>query len=92
MRKGEPDLRVYGLGGRTLFIEMKKWTGRLRPEQQVRHAELRELGFKVIVIRTETCDEAQAEACRAVLDWMGMLDAEVTDWTKPPPPHGDKGG
>jgi hypothetical protein len=55
---GEPDIRLYLPGGRTVFIELKKWTGAVSKEQKARHAELRALGFDVHIVKAKTPADA----------------------------------
>lgn len=50
-RRGWPDLTCVAGGGRAVFIEVKSSTGRVRPEQDAVHAELRKQGAIVIVAR-----------------------------------------
>lgn len=50
MRSGEPDLRLYASGGRTLFIEVKTSKGRKSAAQDERHTRLGQLGFQVLVV------------------------------------------
>ncbi|MFG6500171.1 VRR-NUC domain-containing protein [Sulfitobacter sp. 1A15106] len=50
---GETDLRVYIGGGVLLSIELKTEVGRVSQEQKDRHARLRELGFKVSIVRSD---------------------------------------
>lgn len=68
--RGEPDLRVYGPGGRILLIEMKTATGALSSHQKARHARFRELGHVVLVLRAESGPEAAQRAREAVRDWL----------------------
>lgn len=48
---GYPD-DVFLHAGRCVFIEFKSSTGRLRPLQDVRIAELQRLGYPTAVVRT----------------------------------------
>jgi hypothetical protein len=58
MAAGEPDLRIYLPGGRTLFVELKRKSGRLSDAQEWRHEELRRLGFQVETVYAATPREA----------------------------------
>ena len=49
---GFPDRGVFLPGGRLIFVETKKATGRLAPIQKTIHRTLRYLGFQVEVIWT----------------------------------------
>lgn len=70
---GEPDLRIYGPAGRTLFIEMKTAVGSVSPDQHKRHAELRRLGHEVVVLRASTGDEAARLINETVERWLGEI-------------------
>lgn len=70
MTPGEPDLRVYGSGGRLLLIENKTLKGRLSPEQRDRHAALAALGHVVVVIRAATEADAADQAEAIVRGWL----------------------
>jgi G:T-mismatch repair DNA endonuclease (very short patch repair protein) len=50
---GEPDRICLFPGGRVFFVEIKAPGKKARPLQEKRHEELRELGFKVLVVDTE---------------------------------------
>ncbi|MDF2809520.1 MAG: hypothetical protein K0S56_551 [Microvirga sp.] len=58
MNAGEPDLRVYITGPRLLLIEYKTKQGEISVDQKQAHAELKALGFEVIVIQAATPEEA----------------------------------
>lgn len=58
MNAGEPDLRIYIKGPRLLMIEYKTTKGELSVDQKDAHAELKGLGFEVIVIQAATHEEA----------------------------------
>lgn len=60
MKAGEPDLRFYFDGGRTLLIELKAGGGSLNPAQKQRHARLRDLGFDVRTVKATSEAEAVA--------------------------------
>ena len=68
--RGEPDLRVYGPGGRTLFVELKAAGGALSADQHTRHAELRALGHTVNLLRATTGDEAARLVSEMVGAWL----------------------
>ena len=72
MTAGEPDLRFYLPGGRTLLIELKAGAAVSRVQKD-RHALIRGLGFVVHVVRAKTPAEAVA-AVRAILAGEGVLD------------------
>lgn len=61
MQAGEPDLRFYFDGGRTLLIELKADGGSLNAAQKTRHARLRALGFDVRVVKAKTEEDAVAQ-------------------------------
>jgi len=53
-RRGWPDRLVLLPGGRLILVETKRPRGgRLAPHQRLIHAELRALGFRVEVVKTE---------------------------------------
>jgi len=68
MVAGEPDLRLYLPGGRTVFVEVKNAKGSLSPAQMVRHAELRARNFPVHVLKAKTPADGVAQI-------MGIVDA-----------------
>lgn len=59
MNPGEPDLRVYMPGGRLLLIEFKAKGGSVSEDQKKAHAELRGLGFEVVIVQPRTEQEAE---------------------------------
>lgn len=71
MIAGEPDLRLYVSGRdgpKLVFIENKNGGNGLSKEQKQRHADLRYLGFRVYVIKTD--DEVlAADLAESVLDF-----------------------
>lgn len=67
---GEPDVRVYGPGGRVLFVEWKTRGGDVSAVQLARHRALRALGHTVIVARAATGEEAADVMARLVRDWL----------------------
>ena len=62
LEPGEPDLKIYMIGARILFIENKAENGKLSKVQELRHAALRKLGHRVEVIKATTCEEAASIA------------------------------
>lgn len=72
MTAGEPDLRVYGLGGRLLLIENKVGAARPTQVQRDRHAALRRLGHDVRVVNATTEDEAADKAEAVVREWLAQ--------------------
>lgn len=46
---GWPDLQAHK-DGRTIFIECKSETGKVRPLQTFRHEQLKNAGFEVFII------------------------------------------
>lgn len=51
--RGEPDQIVLMSGERIWFVELKAPGKEARPQQKKRHRELRDLGFKVLVLDTK---------------------------------------
>lgn len=70
MTPGEPDLRIYLIGGRLASIENKVGKGRLSPAQRDRHAALAKLGHIVEVISATTQKDAADQAVALVLGWL----------------------
>ena len=58
MKKGTPDIRLYGASGRIMFIEVKTKRGRKSEAQDTRHDRLAALGHTVLVVAPD--DEAHA--------------------------------
>lgn len=58
MTAGEPDLRLYCEGGRLLSVENKAKRTPVSKEQKARHKALEDLGFTVVVLRSESEQEA----------------------------------
>jgi hypothetical protein len=58
LESGEPDLRIYIIGGKLLSVENKAEKTPVSKAQKDRHALLHSLGFQVEIIRTTTCDMA----------------------------------
>ena len=67
---GEPDLRLYGHGGRLLLIEMKGPRTPVSREQKARHELLRGLGFRVEIVRGKTVEQGAADVVALVLEWL----------------------
>ena len=70
---GEPDLRVYLLGGRLCMIEFKAGKGRESTEQVDRIALLDSLGFTVVVVKAATADEGATRAVQLVRGWLDQI-------------------
>ena len=70
LEKGEPDLRVYLPGGRTCLIEYKGEKGRVSPEQKIRHATMKSLGFTVEVVKAASEPEAASRTVELVSGWL----------------------
>ena len=71
MEAGEPDLRIYGAGGRLLLIENKVGRAPLTASQKDRHPKLAALGHPVTVLRAAEPAEAAAQAVSLVRGWLG---------------------
>lgn len=67
---GDPDLRIYGMGGRLWLIEFKAAKGRLSPAQVDRHALLKRLGFDVVTLQATTEEEAAEATVELVRAWL----------------------
>ena len=52
MLRGYPDLVIHRPGGETLLVEMKSPSGSVPAHQRAVHAQLRDLGFDVRVVKT----------------------------------------
>jgi len=70
MTPGEPDLRIYGIGGRLLLIENKVGKSPLTKIQKQRHPLLAKIGHPVTVIRAVAEEDAAAQAVALVLGWL----------------------
>ena len=68
---GMPDRIVLMQGGRMAFVEVKAPGKKPRPQQKVRHAELRRLGFPVFLL---DCPEQVPEILRELE--VNQLDSE----------------
>lgn len=59
MRAGEPDIRLYFRGGKTVFVENKVGkVGRLSDDQDKRHDDLTRLDFPVYTLFADSKSEA----------------------------------
>ena len=74
MAAGEPDMRVYGAGGRLLLIENKVGRAPLTESQKVRHPLLAAVGHPVTIVRATTPDEAASKAVSLVRGWLADND------------------
>ena len=70
MMAGEPDLRLYFNDGRVLLIENKTKMGKLTNMQIKRHKELASIGHNVVVIRSETPQDAVKQMWDAINQFM----------------------
>lgn len=67
---GEPDLRVYMIGGVLGLIEYKV-NARVSNEQKARHALLRRLGFTHIeIIKAATIEDAAKQSVDLINKWL----------------------
>lgn len=76
MTAGEPDVRIYGSGGRLLLIENKVGNGKLSPAQASRHTALAKLGHHVVVLRATTAEAAAQQAVDLVRGWLASHSSE----------------
>lgn len=67
MKAGEPDLRLYFEGGRTVFVELKSGNGPLNKAQRERIPMLRGLGFTVHVVKA-ACEAEAVAAVREIVE------------------------
>lgn len=74
MVAGEPDMRIYGEGGRLLLIENKVGRAPLTDSQKVRHPALASLGHVVTVVRATTPEDAAEQAVALVRGWLAAND------------------
>lgn len=82
IKSGEEDLRFYGLGARTMLIEMKGPDTPVSAEQKKRHALHRHLGFRVEIVRGKTIEQGAADVVALVHDWLASF-VPANDNTKP---------
>jgi len=66
LAKGEPDVRVYVLGGVLLMFELKTEKGKISPDQIERHARLRALGHKVATVKNQNPLDTATEIAKRV--------------------------
>ncbi len=87
MTPGEPDLRIYLIGGRLASIENKVGKkGRLSPAQRDRHTALAKLGHIVEVVSATTEQDAADQAVALVLGWIAANNNFVATEEQPTPP------
>lgn len=72
MTPGEPDVRIYLVGGQIRMIENKVGKGRLSPQQNMRHAALAKLGHHVKVVSAVTGEDAATQAVDLVRSWLAL--------------------
>lgn len=77
---GAADLRVFLPEGRLLMAENKTGKGSLSKDQKEAHAEFRRLGHDVVVIQTDSEDEAAAKLLAAVSSRLGL---PIPHWEPP---------
>lgn len=70
MTSGEPDLRIYLIGGRLGLIENKVGKSRLSIAQRDRHAALAQIGHIVEVISAVNEQDAADQAVALVKGWL----------------------
>lgn len=73
IKAGEEDLRFAGMGGRSLFIELKGPTTSISADQRKRHALHRHLGFQVEIVRFKTVEQGVEDVLRIVRDWLAAV-------------------
>lgn len=67
---GEPDVRVYLPGGRTILVELKTDTGKVSKAQTARHTRLRELDHPVTVVQLKDQNDARIMARVIIGAWV----------------------
>ncbi|MDI6028327.1 VRR-NUC domain-containing protein [Corticibacterium sp. UT-5YL-CI-8] len=77
MTAGEPDLRIYGKGGRLLLIENKVGRATLTDSQRTRHPALSALGHPVVVLRAVSAEEASTQAVALVRSWLSSDSSAI---------------
>lgn len=77
---GAADLRIFLPGGRLLMAENKTGKGKLSDEQIAAHAEFKQLGHEVVVIQTDSEDEATDTLMALVASRLGL---PIPHWTPP---------
>lgn len=68
MVSGEPDVRLYFSGGKTIFVENKSGKGRLSKEQKERHADLLALAFDVHTVWADSEESASTQILQIIDD------------------------
>lgn len=77
---GAADLRIFLPGGRLLMAENKTGKGKLSTEQIEAHAEFKQLGHDVVVIQTDSEEEAADALMAAVSSRLGL---PIPQWAPP---------
>ncbi|TPM58994.1 VRR-NUC domain-containing protein [Mesorhizobium sp. B2-2-4] len=72
MAAGEPDMRIYGEGGRLLLVENKVGNSSLTDSQERRHPALAVIGHPVTIVRATTPEDAAALVVELVRGWLGV--------------------
>jgi hypothetical protein len=75
---GEPDLRIYGAGGRLLLIELKGPKTPVSADQKKRHPLLASLGHPVCLVRGKTIEQGAADVVAVVQEWLAANDNDPT--------------
>lgn len=70
MEPGEPDLRIYLVGGKLRLIENKVGRATLTDSQKDRHPKLAALGHPVTVLRADSEEDAADQAETLVRAWL----------------------
>jgi len=74
---GEPDLRIYGQGGRLLLIELKGPKTPVSADQRKRHALLIGLGHRVEIVRGKTIEQGASDVVELVRGWLAAAQRKV---------------
>lgn len=77
---GAADIRIFLPGGRLLMAENKTGKGKLSKEQLEAHDEFRALGHEVVVIKTDSEEEATDMLMALVSSRLGL---PIPHWTPP---------
>lgn len=77
---GAADLRIFLPNGKLLMAENKTGKGKLSKEQIEAHAEFAALGHEVVVIQTDSEDDASAQLLALVSNRLGL---PVPEWAPP---------
>jgi hypothetical protein len=72
MAAGDPDLRLYGAGGRLLLVEFKGEKGKPTASQKSRHPLLARLGHPVTILQAATEQDAADQAQALVQGWLAL--------------------